>query len=292
MGRRIITTHNGHPFNLDRLRDIQNIFNNINLTLKNLLGVEPAILSGLQLIEEVNGLERYTPGHIFWNSLQIPYTEEGDNFYDPSNPNSKLCIYRTVINALHDNTQGTTSPIKEIFTAKFGQTTDVDCVAGFRMNEFVRVKSIYELSEFSMPDGVVVDPNYLAFTQAMLDKLNNIQAGAQVNVKPSWTAAAGSSNEILDKPDILVPLWKHTFEGISDINGNATYLIEFPDVGTANYMVVGSFVAIPNFGNLYEHNSVYWTVNNKTATSFKLLIRETAGTSQSVKFDYMLIPLN
>lgn len=286
MGRRIITTHNGHPLNLDRLRDIQNIFNNINLTLKNLLGVEPAILSGLQLIEQVNGLERYTPGHIFWNSLQIPYTEEGDNFYDPSNPNSKLCIYRTVINALHDNTQGTTSPIKEIFTAKFGQTTDVGCVAGFRMSEFVRVKSIYELSEFSMPDGVVVDPNYLAFTQSMLDKLNGIQQGAQVNVKPSWTAAPGSANEILDKPTILNVLANETYI-IGDF-GNADYEVPLvPAVSTADYKVICSFeTAASNASATVDFNHI---VHSKTFNSFKIRLKEPGNISQALTINYLII---
>ena len=40
------------------------------------------------------------------------------------------------------------------------------------------------------------------FTTELKNKLDGIAAGAQVNVKPDWSAAAGQPNEILNKPTI------------------------------------------------------------------------------------------
>ena len=40
------------------------------------------------------------------------------------------------------------------------------------------------------------------YTTAEKTKLGNIEAGAQVNVKPNWNAASGSAAEILNKPTI------------------------------------------------------------------------------------------
>lgn len=40
------------------------------------------------------------------------------------------------------------------------------------------------------------------FTSTEQTKLSNIEAGAQVNVKPDWNAASGSAAEILNKPTI------------------------------------------------------------------------------------------
>ena len=56
------------------------------------------------------------------------------------------------------------------------------------------------------PVNLVQDASYVHtdnnFTGTLKDKLDNIEAGAQVNVKPDWTAAAGSAAEILNKPSI------------------------------------------------------------------------------------------
>ena len=40
------------------------------------------------------------------------------------------------------------------------------------------------------------------FTTELKNKLDGIAAGAQVNVKPDWSASAGSASEILNKPTI------------------------------------------------------------------------------------------
>jgi hypothetical protein len=56
------------------------------------------------------------------------------------------------------------------------------------------------------PANLVQDANYVHtdenFTGALQTKLNGIESGAQVNVKPNWNAAAGSASEILNKPAI------------------------------------------------------------------------------------------
>ena len=58
------------------------------------------------------------------------------------------------------------------------------------------------------PQNLVQDPDYVHtdnnFTNADKNKLAGIEAGAEVNVKPDWDAAAGSDSEILHKPQNLV----------------------------------------------------------------------------------------
>lgn len=58
------------------------------------------------------------------------------------------------------------------------------------------------------PQNLVQDPDYVHtdnnFTDADKTKLAGIEAGAEVNVKPDWNAAAGSDAEILNKPQNLV----------------------------------------------------------------------------------------
>lgn len=56
------------------------------------------------------------------------------------------------------------------------------------------------------PQNLVQDADYVHidnnFTDADVSKLEGIEAGAQVNVKPDWDAVAGSADEILNKPTI------------------------------------------------------------------------------------------
>lgn len=56
------------------------------------------------------------------------------------------------------------------------------------------------------PQNLVQDANYVHtdnnFTTSLKDKLDGIEAGAQVNVKSDWTATAGTASEILHKPEI------------------------------------------------------------------------------------------
>ena len=53
------------------------------------------------------------------------------------------------------------------------------------------------------------------YTSAEKTKLSGIEAGAQVNVKPDWSAASGSSAEILNKPTIPTKLSDLTDDTVS-----------------------------------------------------------------------------
>ena len=64
------------------------------------------------------------------------------------------------------------------------------------------------------PQNLVQDASYVHtdenFTSSDKSKLAGIEAGAQVNVKPDWNAAAGSDDEILNKPTV-----DQTYDGTS-----------------------------------------------------------------------------
>ena len=57
------------------------------------------------------------------------------------------------------------------------------------------------------------------FTATLLTKLNGIADGAEVNVKPSWTAGAGTAAEILNKPTDLTDLSTHNVTELADVLG-------------------------------------------------------------------------
>lgn len=84
-----------------------------------------------------------------------------------------------------------------ILTLDNGNTVTIpvgDLVSGLQ----TEITAQNPLSADLVADGT----NNKVFTAAEKTKLSNIEAGAQVNVKPDWNAAAGTAAEILNKPTV------------------------------------------------------------------------------------------
>lgn len=124
--------------------------------------------------------------------------------------------------------------------------------------------------------------------ETIIDKLDTIDRNAKVQEAVDWNATTGV-RAIANKPDLSNPfLYKSTIP-VGDLVGDKNLSISFTDIGTSNYMVVGSLVS--DGTNWNDDNDVYWVVKNKTATGFSLLLRETAGVVQNLQFNYALIEL-
>jgi hypothetical protein len=132
---------------------------------------------------------------------------------------------------------------------------------------------------FALADAVA-----LIFT-----KLNTIEVGAEKNVQDDWNQIDSTKDDFIkNKPATIAYLGKGSIP-VSDFSADSKVTIPFSDVGTSNYMVVGSLVSTGS--NWDNDNDVLWMVRAKTATSFDLLLRETGGSVQSLQFNYALIPL-
>lgn len=70
--------------------------------------------------------------------------------------------------------------------------------------------------------------------------------------------------------------------------GNNTVSITFPDVGTGNYYVVGTWVSNPGSVNPGADSTIVWSISGRTNTGFILTCRETQATVQDVSFEYIL----
>ena len=118
-------------------------------------------------------------------------------------------------------------------------------------SELQRLKTIQELSNFELPAGVVIDPNYLAFTVSMLNHLNSIEAGAEVNVQADWNITAPSSDAFIkNKPFSSIKFTQGqmtTTNRISTSNNAHTYATNF------------------NYNRTYIYPPTGYTVSNLTA---------------------------
>lgn len=68
-----------------------------------------------------------------------------------------------------------------------------------------------------------------------------------------------------------------------------SYYITFPDIGTSNYYVVGSFMS-KSFNHAND-NDLTWAYRGVTSTSFIISVREVSANTQNVDFYWELRPL-
>lgn len=158
----------------------------------------------------------------------------------------------------------------------------VDALTGTPLIDFVRVSPVFDA------DYTHTDNN---FSDLDLAHLDSIEPGAQVNIKPSWTAPAGTPQEILNKPNGIA-----RFVGMSvfygsgpagDVNGDDDVAqVNFPSVGTNNYVVV---VQLHHPGtNWNANNDITHVVYDKQFSSFKIALAEMRGGSQGLHIDYVI----
>jgi hypothetical protein len=173
----------------------------------------------------------------------------------------------------------------------FRTTNAIVDPAGMALSAFVRIPTVKELvwaNIGDIPSDLVHDAGYVHtdvnFTAALKAKLDTL-------APPDWGLTDPEiPGYITGKPEgnILTYLHKATFS-FGDVSGTeANLTVTFADVGTTNYMVLGSLVS--NDSNWTVDNDVFFTIKSKTATSFNLLLHEVDSLAQNLAFDYILIP--
>jgi hypothetical protein len=73
---------------------------------------------------------------------------------------------------------------------------------------------------------------------------------------------------------------------VGDPSGGTGFTVTFADVGTASYMVDGSFIS--NGTNFAFDSAVTYAIKNRTNTSFQIFVREYANSGQNVAFEWKL----
>lgn len=180
--------------------------------------------------------------------------------------------------------------------------TGAEALAGASTQTVITPATLWYVLQNS---DVVLDANYVHtandFTTALLNKLNGIQAGAEVNVNSDWDSTSGDSL-ILNKPNIVKVLLQGKTIQAFDINGGAsgplsnqgftsvyrtnggdstdTIAFTFPNVGTDSYQVLAEVYTTGAVDSINEWQGM--AVRAKSSTGFELVIRETDSEVQSV----------
>lgn len=170
----------------------------------------------------------------------------------------------------------------------FRKYTAVVDAAGIALSEFVRVPS-----PFKLPEGTVIDSNYLAFTQEMLDKLNGIEAGAEVNVQADWNITNPLLDGFIKNKKNFIEALAQGAALIGDIVTNTSYQITFATpVSTSNYQAFVSFESISeDFNAIGETATLFYAIHDKTVNGFKIRLREEDNYAQNLRIQYLIIKL-
>ena len=192
LGNKLIVSATGFPGTNKTLRFIQDAFREPLGALAQLAG-DKTIITGV-----VNTAGVVSNGFITYNGEIIPF--QGGNYA------STVTIVEAFENVNY-NTDANDDTVLDSLPAY--RTIYAMCGTGgidiFNFSDLAPLKTIKELSNFSLPAGIVIDPNYVHtdynFTLALLTKLNGIEAGAEVNVQADWNITAPSSDAFIkNKP--------------------------------------------------------------------------------------------
>ena len=195
-GKRIVISSTGFPGTNKTWRFIQSAFSEPLEALAKLSG-EKTILTGLNL-SVIAGVNNISNGYVSFGGEILPFVGGVQG--------ADVTLIEDIENVTYDvdiDNDGELDILPGYKTRylKFGS----DGIVTFPFSQLIRLKTIQQLSDFELPAGIVIDPSYVHtdanFTLELLNKLNGIQAGAEVNVPADWNNnAPGSDARILNKP--------------------------------------------------------------------------------------------
>lgn len=273
LGNKLIVSATGFPGTNKTLRFIQDAFREPLGALAKLAG-DKTIITGV-----VNTAGVVSNGFITYNGEIIPFV--GGNY----------AATVTIIEAFENvnyNTDANDDTVLDSLPAY--RTIYAMCGTGgidiFNFSELAPLKTIKELSNFSLPAGIVIDPNYVHtdvnFTLALLTKLNGIEAGAEVNVQADWNMTAPSSDAYIKNKPFQEIMFTHGALYINNLAGgwrmwqfqyNNAYV--YPPSGyTINNLVgfIPSMAEIHFAGNVNQDDKMWcnWQAqyaNNRVAVT-------------------------
>lgn len=273
-GKRINIAASGFPGTNKTWRFIQEAFAEPLGALAQLAG-NFTIVSGVQPSFDASPLGvSYSNGFVSINGEILPFV---GGYHQ-----AQCTVMETIENATYDVDLNNDSMLDSLPTYVTRYVTfGSGGVSTFNFAQLKRLKTIDELSSFSLPNGIVIDPSYNPFTTEMEHKLDNIQFGAQVNVKPNWNAPEGAPNEILNKPRFTRTLWKGDIV-VQDVNENIIHPINFfQNVGTIQYFPLISFETMGTTDQQRKDAAtIFHAWYGRTQTGFMLRLGEKGHINQ------------
>lgn len=284
MGRRLIISATGFPGTNKTLRAVQDGTTELINAIGRLCG-NNTIISGV----EIDG-DNVTAGFIVINNEVVPF--EAGPFHET------VSLMEEVENDAYNTDIDNPEEINLLPAYKLVYAT---CGPGGAVTvpfaDLVRLDSVKELSQFSLPAGIVIDPAYVHtdnnFTTLLLEKLIGIEAEAQKNVQADWNVTNPSSDAFIkNKPNGVFSHVRYAELAPGDLNGTAVYdlVINPTPMPDANYMVLYIIESTANNATIAHRTaSIIGVVYDKTPSQFKFAVRELEGINQQPRYRFLII---
>ncbi len=166
-------------------------------------------------------------------------------------------------------------------------------VIRYRYVQFGTGVGAMDWADFKRPiETKTLEASLLAVNNSLatiVTKLATIETNANVQLQSDFSQTDNTKKDFIkNKPDTISVLYKGDF-AVVDTRTDSLQTVNFPSIGTNNYMVIGSMVSV---GGAYsDDNDVIWMIRDKQNASFKLTLREVSPGVQNLRFEYILIPL-
>ncbi|WP_300978089.1 hypothetical protein [Flavobacterium sp.] len=263
----------GFPLNAERLEELEKAYSIFNAY--GALAGDLTIISGC-----VTTGSNVSDGYVYISGELLPFKGAA------ATTTSNVIIVEQKINRPFENTE-----IKTVHTLRYATFGTAE--TSWPWSDFVRpmeTKAMFSALQLKANKSIV--DNILNRLQIAEDKLATIATGAEVNVQADMNETDVNSDAyVRNQPKVSQPFLHKGTHWVGDVGAHGpdtTFTIPIPDIGTSNYVVVGSLVSE---GNVLTDNDVTWITKNTSSTSFQLSLREGAPGAQALEFRYVLIAL-
>lgn len=125
---------------------------------------------------------------------------------------------------------------------------------------------------------------------AITTKLDTIEEGAKVQLQADFAQTDASKKDFIKNKQLSQPfLYKGEFN-IGDVFDEDLLNVTIPDVGTANYMVLGGLLS--KKADWTQDANVWHQTREHARTSFKLMLTElSGGRFQNLSFQFVIVAL-
>jgi len=273
----------GYPLDDQSLNYIQTVVDNVLNASANILGSQIAI----NLVND--GVGNISAGHIVYNGEVLNFTAGALA--------TKVAIIEERTNRIYLDGQSKASWLDRY--AKFGNINTPNAVAEFNYADLKHIDSLEGLFDKLVlaTNAEVADDNNdskLFSIKTLLTRIASLTVRALVRAATTAEITSGTKDDVFISPKQakdsgITPLLKGTV-AIGNVTASDQLItVSFATLGTANYIVLGSLVGVST--NYNDDNDVIWSIREKSATSFKLALREVSGNTQNLSFNYVLIAL-
>jgi hypothetical protein len=259
----------GWPLNAERLEELEtaySIFNAFGALAGNLTIISGCVTAGSNVSD----------GYVYISGELLTFKAAAVT------PTSTVIIVEQKVNRPFENTE-----VKTVHTIRYATFGTAE--TSWLWSDFMRPMETKALiaALYSKADRTTTD-NILNRLVNVETKLATIDAYAEVNVQADMNVTDVNNDAyVKNKPTTPASEIIHKgFYTIGDPDGESTYLISFPSVGTANYAVLGSLEG--RNGNKSIDIGSSYVIFSRTHNSFIIGVDDMGGV-QALDFNYVLL---